>query len=113
MPADPRPIVHAQMVAADYFGVTRADILARGRSRKVVEARHVAMWLARLRGQPSFPELGRAFRRDHTTVMPAIRKIERKIATNPELARACADCLRALAVFEAECRAQLLVGQAA
>jgi chromosomal replication initiation ATPase DnaA len=37
------------------------------------------MWLARKRGY-STPQIGRAFNRDHTTVMGATRAVDRRIA---------------------------------
>ena len=37
------------------------------------------MWIARKRTPLSFPEIGREFERDHTTVMSACDKVERKL----------------------------------
>lgn len=52
------------------------------RSKPVVEARHEAIWRARKeRPDMSLPLIGKAFGgRDHTTVLSAIRKIERQRA---------------------------------
>ena len=65
-------IEHIQRVVASTFGVSRAAILAKGSrgtdTPQVRIARKVAMWLAYRTGQWSYPELGRAFCRDHTTV---------------------------------------------
>lgn len=102
----PRPLVHAQLVCADIYGVPHAAILARCRTKKLAEARAVAMWIGHHRGY-SYSEIGRAFGRYNTTVMSAVARIAAMIETNPELARSCADCLRAWAIFEAEYAARI------
>lgn len=64
-----------------------ADILGRSHHKSHAAARHIAMWIARTRWlpQPSFPELGREFHRDHSTIMSAVDRIEEEIAKNTEL----------------------------
>ena len=64
---------------ATEHGYSPADILGRDRHAHVVKARHSAMLEARRLGF-SYPELGRAFKRDHTTVMHAIEKRYRAMA---------------------------------
>ena len=61
----------------DAFGLTLAELTGRDRSRNIVIARHVAMYVIRLRTDASLIEIGRAFMRDHTTVIAAMRKFER------------------------------------
>jgi chromosomal replication initiator protein len=51
------------------------DLLSRRRSVRVARPRQVAMWLARHITPCSLPEIGRAFNRDHTTVMHAIDRV--------------------------------------
>lgn len=68
---------------AEFYGVTVAEILSPRRERRLSEPRHVAMWCAaRLTGQ-SLPQLARAFRRDHTTIMYAVREVTKRRAANP------------------------------
>ena len=62
-------------LAADIFGVTVRDVLGGDRSRKVVRPRQVAMYVARKRTGMSFPQLGEAFGRDHSTVQYAVRQV--------------------------------------
>lgn len=69
-------IAQIQAVACQQFGVTMLDMLSDRRGKTCTRARHVAMWLARHTTFCSFPEIGRAFRRDHTTVMVACRAID-------------------------------------
>jgi chromosomal replication initiator protein len=65
---------------AQYFGVNVEDILGQSRSRVLVNARQVAMYLCRLLTQLSLPRIGAAFGgRDHTTVMHADRKIRSQL----------------------------------
>lgn len=73
-----RPAIQAicEEVAAHFGYVTVEDMLGRSRSKSAVEARALAMWLARLRLRLSYPELGREFSRDHTTCINAVERIE-------------------------------------
>ena len=41
------------------------------------------MYLAREHTGLSYPELGRVFRRDHSTVLSAVRKVERLLESDP------------------------------
>lgn len=60
----------------DYFGVTLEQLCSADRSRVLVEARQIAMYLCRELTDLSLPKIGQAFGgRDHTTVMHANRKI--------------------------------------
>lgn len=59
--------------AAQLFGVDPAELDTRCRSRSVAGARMVAIALARVRFGWSYPELGKAFERDHTTCMHAVK----------------------------------------
>jgi len=69
----------AQIVAetANFFGVTVEDIHGSSRSRVLVNARQIAMYLCRELTDLSLPKIGQQFGgRDHTTVMHAERKIK-------------------------------------
>ncbi|RRD30169.1 chromosomal replication initiator protein DnaA [Actinomyces bowdenii] len=66
---------------ADYFGITIDDLCSANRSRTIVSARHVAMYLCRELTDLSLPKIGREFGgRDHTTVMSADKKIRTLMA---------------------------------
>jgi chromosomal replication initiator protein len=59
-----------------YYGLTIDDLCGQSRSRVLVTARQVAMYLCREMTDMSLPKIGQAFGgRDHTTVMHAERKI--------------------------------------
>ena len=61
---------------AAYFGLTIEDLCGSSRSRVLVTARQIAMYLCRELTDLSLPKIGQQFGgRDHTTVMHADRKI--------------------------------------
>ncbi|HEX8767172.1 MAG TPA: chromosomal replication initiator protein DnaA [Jatrophihabitans sp.] len=63
-------------VTAEYFGVTIEDLTGSSRTRVLVSARQIAMYLCRELTELSLPKIGQTFGgRDHTTVMHAERKI--------------------------------------
>ncbi|ALU94913.1 chromosomal replication initiator protein DnaA [Streptomyces rubiginosohelvolus] len=66
---------------ADYFGLTVDDLCGSSRSRVLVTARQIAMYLCRELTDLSLPKIGAQFGgRDHTTVMHADRKIRALMA---------------------------------
>jgi chromosomal replication initiator protein len=61
-----------------YFGLTIEDLCGASRSRVLVTARQIAMYLCRELTELSLPKIGQQFGgRDHTTVMHADRKIRK------------------------------------
>jgi chromosomal replication initiator protein len=66
---------------AAYFGLTIDDLCGSSRSRVLVTARQIAMYLCRELTELSLPKIGQQFGgRDHTTVMHADRKIRQLMA---------------------------------
>jgi chromosomal replication initiator protein len=88
-PSDEGPeITVGQIMAAtaSYFGVTIDDLCGSSRSRVLVTARQIAMYLCRELTDLSLPKIGQAFGgRDHTTVMHADRKIRQLMAERRSL----------------------------
>jgi len=61
---------------AQYYGFTLEDLCSASRSRQLVTARQIAMYLCRELTELSLPKIGQHFGgRDHTTVIHADRKI--------------------------------------
>jgi chromosomal replication initiator protein len=58
-------------VVAEGFGLRPDDLIARCRTKEVASPRQVAMYLARELTGVSLPQIGRAFNRDHATVLHA------------------------------------------
>lgn len=76
-----REIIQA---TAQAFGVTAADILGERRPVEIIAARFAA-YHAVATAHPgwSFVRIGRVFGRDHTTILTAIRKMERTGVPRP------------------------------
>lgn len=63
-------------VVCEHYGVTEAMLVKGSRVRSVARARLAAYYIARTHGF-SYPEIGRYFNRDHTTVMQGAKSFER------------------------------------
>jgi len=78
-PDDREQEVSVQVImdeVAEYFSLTVEDLCSPSRSRQLVSARQIAMYLTRELTELSLPRIGKAFGgRDHTTVMHAKSKI--------------------------------------
>jgi chromosomal replication initiator protein len=69
-----------QKLVASRYNVSRSDILSERRTAAVVRPRQIAMYLSKVLTLRSLPEIGRRFGgRDHTTVLHAVRKIEKAL----------------------------------
>jgi len=80
---DPAEVTPAMVIAqtAAYFGLTIEDLCGSSRSRVLVTARQIAMYLCRELTDLSLPKIGQQFGgRDHTTVMHANKKIAGQMA---------------------------------
>jgi len=72
---------------AGLYGVKVADIKGSRKTREVTHPRQVAMYLARRLTRNSYPEIGRAFgNKDHSTVVKGVKKIQKIIRQDPEVA---------------------------
>ncbi len=65
-----------------HYGVARIDILSDRREEKLVKARHVCCWLAKELTLSSYPQIGTAMHRDHTSVMNGVAQIEKHKKTD-------------------------------
>lgn len=75
-----------QKLVASRYNVSRSDILSERRTAAVVRPRQIAMYLSKVLTLRSLPEIGRRFGgRDHTTVLHAVRKIEKAIGEDNAL----------------------------
>lgn len=75
-------ITKIQATSAEFFGISRLEILASSRLAKYAVPRQVAMYLARKLTSRSFLQIGQAFSRDHSTVMHACRKVQETPSLN-------------------------------
>jgi chromosomal replication initiator protein len=84
IPEGGEPEISASLIiaqTASYFGISIDDICGPNRSRALVTARQIAMYLCRELTELSLPKIGQQFGgRDHTTVMHADKKIRVQMA---------------------------------
>jgi hypothetical protein len=70
-------------VVCSHYRISQTELLSQRRTKDVVLPRQIAMYLARHLTIQSMPQIGRATgRKDHTTVLHAVRKIERLLASD-------------------------------
>ena len=67
--------------ATKLFGLTAEEMLSSSRTRPLVNARQISMYVCRELTDLSFPQIAKAFgKSDHTTVIHAVNKIEKQMA---------------------------------
>ena len=67
-----------QKAVSAHFGMRQAEMVSARRARAVARPRQIAMYLAKRLTPRSLPEIGRRFGgRDHTTVIHAVKQIEK------------------------------------
>jgi chromosomal replication initiator protein len=81
------PIAQVQQAVAEEFGLTVAEITGNSRKKPVVQARHMAIGLARELLAVSYNVLGREFgNRDHATTLSSVRRDKELIEQNSDYA---------------------------
>lgn len=78
----PAPIRTLQQLVAKRHGLTLEQLLSRTRTARIASARALAIALCRECTGFSSTEIGRAFGRDHTTMLNAWRAIVDRCATD-------------------------------
>jgi chromosomal replication initiator protein len=69
-----------------YFKISLAELNSKSRERKYSEPRQIAMYLSRKYTKKTLPEIAMAFGgKDHSTVIHAIKKIEKELHSSPTL----------------------------
>ncbi len=94
----PRNLQCGDVIAAvaDYYNVPAEDITGPKRNKEIVLPRQMAMFLCREMVDLSLEMIGRAFKRDHTTVMHACQKIGQEIQSSSTLFYAVDDLKKQL-----------------
>jgi chromosomal replication initiator protein len=66
-----------------FYNLSVNTLSSSSRAKKIVEPRHIAMYLCSELTSTSVVDIGKAFGgRDHTTVLHAVRKIKREMESN-------------------------------
>lgn len=84
----PKHITAKQIVdkTASYFDLKPEDICSPARDRHIAEPRQLAMYLLRSELKMSFPRIARELgRKDHTTAIHSVDKIEREMKLNAKI----------------------------
>ena len=77
-----------QKTVATHFNIKVADLKSPKRLKALVLPRQIAMYLARQLTSCSFPEIGERFGgKDHSTIIHAIKKIEKQMESDYQAAR--------------------------
>jgi len=71
-----RPLARVVDAVSKSTGVTVAEIMGPRRDRNIIRARFAAMAIARDYLNLSYPQIGREFNRDHTSVINAMRRVD-------------------------------------
>lgn len=79
-------VVHIQALVAAYYKIPVREMTSARRGFEVSHPRQVAMYLAYEATPKSMPDIGRRFGgRDHTTVIHAIKQVQKRMLADPEL----------------------------
>jgi chromosomal replication initiator protein len=83
----PVPIESIQKAVASYFNLKVSDIKAKRKTKNIVLARQIAIYLSRKLTKSSLIEIGERFGgKDHSTVLHAINKVQEQISTDQKTA---------------------------
>ena len=88
---------------ATYHQLSLDDLLSKRRTKDVVRARQIAMYLAREETDASYPKIGAAMGgRNHSTVLYGYQKIAKTVETDEALRREIGDIRRQILLFSKE-----------
>lgn len=73
-------------VVGEVFSTSSNDLLSAKRNKELVYPRQISMYLLRHEMNLSYPKIGKELnKKDHTTIMHGVSKIEKELATNDDL----------------------------
>ncbi|MBQ7383180.1 MAG: chromosomal replication initiator protein DnaA [Clostridia bacterium] len=65
------------------YGIKKDDIIGQKRNKEIAAARHISIYLIRAITEMSFPNIGKIFNRDYSTIIASHDKIEKKVFADP------------------------------
>lgn len=68
-----------------YYRLPKGSLITKKRSNDIAYPRHIAMYISRVILDESYAGIGDAFKRDHSTVMNAVKKIKKMVTEDTEL----------------------------
>ena len=78
-------IADIQKEVENFYKVSHADLVGKKRTRNIIYARQIAIYLCRQMLDLPFNDIGKKFNRDHSTVMYSVTNVEEKMKENREL----------------------------
>lgn len=80
-----------QKEVSSFFDLTVKELKSNQKQKKISEPRQIAMFLSRKYTSSSFPEIGNRFGgKNHSTVVHAVKNVEKKIGGDPSVSNAVA-----------------------
>jgi len=81
--AEPISVTVDKIFAAIFkkYGVKKEDIVGKSRNKEIANARHIAIYLIKEITEMSYPDVGKIFSRDHTTMIASYQNIEKRLAS--------------------------------
>ncbi|MGN0262589.1 MAG: chromosomal replication initiator protein DnaA [Eggerthellaceae bacterium] len=74
-----------QKVVEEYYRVSHADLVGKGRAASIAYARKIAVYLCRTMIDMPFGAIGEEFNRDHSTIMYNVKTIEEQLKKDRDL----------------------------
>ena len=68
-----------------YYRLPKGSLITKKRSNDIAYPRHIAMYISRVILDESYASIGDAFKRDHSTVMNAVKNIKKMVTEDTEL----------------------------
>jgi hypothetical protein len=87
-------IIDVTRATSAHYGLPLSDMIRDGRTKELIRPRQVAHWLARRLTLRSLSVIGRVHRRDHSSVVHALKCVDRAMDQDPAL-RADAEAIAA------------------
>ena len=86
-----------QQQVAEHFNLTQDLLIGKGRKQEITAARHIAMFLVKRLTRNPLTTIGLHFgNRDHSTVIHAVRTVEKKCKNDTSYARVVEDLSEAI-----------------
>ena len=78
-------IADIQKEVETFYKVSHADLVGKKRTRNIIYARQIAIYLSRQMLDLPFNDIGKKFNRDHSTVMYSVTNVDVKMKESREL----------------------------
>ena len=84
---DMEAVERVMVIASHQFMISLHELKSERRTLPLAKLRQIAMWVAVKETGASYPTIGHAFKRDHTTIMHGYRFVEGRIGVDEKLRR--------------------------